>query len=91
MIQADTRHSTPRRTASKIQTKKRAKVKAPDAKLTAAVAEVAAIDSALDALYKKYGEDRQSRSDFLKMEARRFKLLDMIGSTPSTKSKRPRF
>jgi len=59
MAKATRVHSTPRRTASKIQTKKGAKVKRPapdaDAKLTAAYTEIAALDKALDALYKKYG------------------------------------
>jgi hypothetical protein len=87
MAKATRVHSTPRRTASKIQTKKGAKVKRPapdaDAKLTAAYTEIAALDKALDALYKKYGEKRETRRDFLKMEDRRFKLLAVLGSTPS--------
>jgi hypothetical protein len=83
MTQADSVHSTPRRTASKIRTKK-AKRRTPDAKLTAAFAEIATLDHALDALYNKYGQDRESRDDFLKMEARRFKLLEVLGSIPST-------
>jgi hypothetical protein len=87
MAKANSVLSTPRRTAPKIQTKKRAKEKRPapgaDAKLTAAYAELAALDDALEALYKKYGEDRETRDDFLSMEARRYDLLEMLGSMPS--------
>ena len=87
MAKANRVHSTPRRTAPKNQTKKHAKAKHPapdvDFKLGAAFAEIAALDEALDDLYKKYGEDREIRDDFLSMEARRFDLLEMLGSTPS--------
>jgi hypothetical protein len=83
MTKADRVHSTPRRTAPKIQKVKRT-AQGAGAKLTSAAAEIAALDEALEALYKKYGEDRESRDDFLNMEARRFELLELLGSTPST-------
>ena len=72
-------HSTPRRTASKIQNKKRAR----KSDLTANAAELKAIDDALTRMHIEYGDDADSRQDYLKLEARRRKLLQIFGSTPA--------
>jgi hypothetical protein len=54
-----------------------------DAEMTAAVAEIATIDDALTAMHKKYGDDADSRDDYLEFADRRLDLLEMMGSTPS--------
>ena len=79
MTKADSVYSTPRRTASKIQTKKRAR----KSDLTANAAELKAIDDALTRMHIEYGDDADSRQDYLKLEARRRKLLQIFGSTPA--------
>ena len=79
MAKATRVHSTPRRTASKIQNKKRAR----KSDLTANAAELKAIDDALTRMHIEYGDDADSRQDYLKLEARRRKLLQIFGSTPA--------
>jgi hypothetical protein len=79
MQEADRVHSTPRRTASKIHTKKR--VRKID--LATAAAELKAAYEAVDSMHKKYGDDADSRKDYLKLADRRSKLLDLLGSTPA--------
>src|ERR1035437_7916344 len=79
MTKADSVYSTPRRTASKIQNKKRAR----RSDLTANAAELKAIDDALPPMHIEYGEEADSRQDYLKLEARRRKLLQIFGSTPA--------
>jgi hypothetical protein len=71
-------HSTPRRTASKIPTKKRAR----KSDLAANAAELKAIDDAIDAMHKKY-DDADSRKDYRRLSDRRFDLLHILGSTPA--------
>jgi hypothetical protein len=79
MAKATRVHSTPRRTASKIQNKKRAR----KSDLTANAAELKAIDDALTRMHIEYGDDADSRQDYLKLAARRVKLLQIFGSTPA--------
>jgi hypothetical protein len=79
MAKANRVHSTPRRTASKIQTKKRAR----KSDLAANAAELKAIDGALTRMHIAYGDDADSRQDYLKLAARRMKLLQIFGSTPA--------
>ena len=79
MAKADRVHSTPRRTASKIQSKKC--VKKSD--VAANAAELKAIDGGLSRMHIEYGDDADSRQDYLKLEARRRKLLQIFGSTPA--------
>jgi hypothetical protein len=55
----------------------------PDAELTAAVTEIATIDAALTVMHKKYGDDADSRDDYLESNDRRLDLLELLGSTPS--------
>ena len=71
--------STPRRTASKIQSKKC--VKKSD--LAASAAELKAIDGGLSRMHIEYGDDADSRQDYLKLAARRRELLQIFGSTPA--------
>jgi hypothetical protein len=78
MAKATRVHSTPRRTASKIQTKKRTR----KVDLAAAAAELTAIDGSIDAMHKKY-EDADSRKDYRRLSDRRFDLLRILGSTPA--------
>jgi hypothetical protein len=70
--------STPRRTASKIQSKKR--IRKDD--LAGAAAELTAIDGAIDAMHKKYDE-ADSRKDYRRLSDHRFDLLHIFGSTPA--------
>jgi hypothetical protein len=70
--------STPRRTAPKIQTKKRAR----KSDLAANAAELKAIDDAIAAMHKKY-DDADSRKDYRRLSRRRFDLLHILGSTPA--------
>jgi hypothetical protein len=79
MTQADRVFSTPRRTASKIQTEKRAR----KADLATVADELKTVCEAVEALHRKYGDDADSRKDYLKLEDRRFRLLHIIGSTPA--------
>src|ERR1700674_1958704 len=79
MAKATRVHSTPRRTAPKIKTEKHAR----KADLAAAAAELKAIDGTLDGLHKKYGDDADSRKDYLKLAAHRLKILYLLGSTPA--------
>lgn len=55
----------------------------PDAELTAAVTEIATIDDTITAMHKKYGDDADSRDDYIDFADRRLDLLEMMGSTPS--------
>jgi hypothetical protein len=55
----------------------------PDAEMTAAVAEIATIDDVIAAMHKKYGDDADSRDDYIDLADRRLDLLEMLGSTPS--------
>ena len=75
MAKANRVISTPRRTASKIQTKKRV--------LVAAAAELKAAYKALDSMHKKYGDDADSRKDYLRLSDRRYELLHIFESTPA--------
>jgi hypothetical protein len=79
MAKADSVLSTPRRTAPKIQTKKRAR----KSDLAANAAELKAIDGALTRMHIEYGEDADSRKDYLKLADRRMELLQIFGSTPA--------
>jgi hypothetical protein len=79
MTQADRVHSTPRRTASKIKAKKRAR----KLDLAAAAAELTAIDGSIEAVHKKYHDAADSRKDYRRLSRRRFDLLRMLGSTPA--------
>jgi hypothetical protein len=79
MAKATRVHSTPRRTASKIQTKKRER----KSDLAANAAELKAIGGALDRMHLKYGDDADSRQDYLKLADRRIELLQIFGSTPA--------
>ena len=78
MTQANRVHSTPRRTASKIQSKKC--VKKSD--LAANAAELKTIDDAIEAMHKKY-DNADSRKDYRRLSDRRFDLLHILGSTPA--------
>jgi hypothetical protein len=78
MAKATRVHSTPRRTASKIPTKKRAR----KSDLTANAAELKAIDGALTRMHLEY-DDADGRQDYLKLAARRRELLQIFGSTPA--------
>jgi hypothetical protein len=78
MAKATRVHSTPRRTASKIKTKKRAR-----SDLAANAAELKAIDGALTCMHVQYGDDADSRQDYLKLADRRRELLHIFGSTPA--------
>jgi hypothetical protein len=79
MAKAKRVHSTPRRTASKIRTKKRT----GKIDLAAAAAELTSIDAAIEAMHKKYGDDADSRKDYRRLSGRRFDLLHILGSTPA--------
>jgi hypothetical protein len=70
--------STPRRTASKIKVKKRAR----KVDLAGAAGELAAIDASIEAMHKKY-DDADSRKDYRRLSRRRFDLLHILGSTPA--------
>jgi hypothetical protein len=78
MAKANRAHSTPRRTASKIKAKKRAR----KVDLAAAAAELTAIDDSIEAMHKKY-DDADSRKDYRRLSRRRFDLLHIFGSTPA--------
>jgi hypothetical protein len=78
MTQAKRVHSTPRRTASKIKAKKRART----VDLAAAAAELTAIDDSIESMHKKY-DDADSRKDYRRLSRRRFDLLRIFGSTPA--------
>jgi hypothetical protein len=79
MAKATRVHSTPRRTASKIQSKKCVK----KSNLAANAAELKAIDGGLSRMHIEYGDDADSRQDYLKLAARRRELLQIFGSTPA--------
>jgi hypothetical protein len=77
MIQATRVHSTPRRTASKIQTKKRV----TKSDLSAIAAELKAIDARVARMHIEFGDDADSRQDYQKLAARRMEILEIFGST----------
>ena len=77
MTQADSVHNTPRRTASKIQTRKR--VKKSD--LSADAAELKMIDGAITQMHIEFGDDADSRKDYRTLAARRREILEIFGST----------
>jgi hypothetical protein len=79
MAKATRVHSTPRRTASKIQTKKRER----KSDLAANAAELKAIDGTITRMHIDHGDDADSRQDYLKLAARRRELLQIFGSTPA--------
>jgi len=49
----------------------------------AAVTEMAIIEDTINAMHKKYGDDADSRDDYIDFADRRLDLLEMMGSTPS--------
>ena len=79
MAKATRVHSTPPTNTSKIQTKKRAR----KSDLTANAAELKAIDGAMTRLHIEYGDDADSRQDYLKLADRRSELLQIFGTTPA--------
>ena len=79
MAKATRVHSTPRRPASKIKAKKRV----GKVDLTAAAAELTAIDDSIEAMHKKYHDAADSRKDYRRLSRRRFDLLRMFGSAPA--------